>query len=154
MKITNYNRDQIVTIVDEKKWIQTKEKAQLNDQQIEKLASKKFEEYVKNSGVKLSISIQDFIDCIIYHNVCVENNYNERGWNEPINKKLAESIADQITGCVNKKYKDLFIDTHSYMKNELDKYKKRMININLSLLGYGIVTTLIILAGLMFYIFS
>ena len=99
-----------ILIVDEKEFYRIKKKAEMTDSEIEAMVEKRFLEYVKDSGIKLSYEVNG-IPYIFHHDLLSELNYEERGYPESVSEKVKHVIADDITEALN------------YALSEFDKRK-------------------------------
>lgn len=99
-----------ILIVDEKEFYRIKKKAEMTDSEIEAMVEKRFLEYVKDSGIKLSYEVNG-IPYIFHYDLLSELNYEERGYPESVSEKVKHVIADDITEALN------------YALSEFDKRK-------------------------------
>lgn len=99
-----------ILIVDEKDFYRIKKKAEMIDSEIEAMVEKRFLEYVKDSGIKLSYEVNG-IPYVFHHSLLNELNYEERGYPESVSEKVKYAIADDITEALN------------YALSEFDKQK-------------------------------
>lgn len=95
-----------ILIVDEKEFYRIKKKAEMTDSEIEAMVEKRFLEYVKDSGIKLSYEVNG-IPYIFHYDLLSELNYEERGYPESVSEKVKHVIADDITEALNDKLKGL-----------------------------------------------
>jgi hypothetical protein len=109
-------------IVDEEYFNEIKKKAESNQERINEIAEKKFWEYVKESGIKLSYEVNG-IPYIFHHDLLNEINYEERGYPESVSEKMKHVIADDITEALNDKFKGLKDEVLNYALSEFDKQK-------------------------------
>lgn len=109
-------------IVDEEYFNEIKKKAESNQERINEIAEKKFWEYVKESGIKLSYEVNG-IPYIFHHDLLNEINYDERGYPESVSEKMKHVIADDITEALNDKFKGLKDEVLNYALSEFDKQK-------------------------------
>lgn len=93
-----------ILIVDEKEFYRIKKKAEMTDSEIEAMVEKRFLEYVKDSGIKLSYEVNG-IPYIFHYDLLSELNYEERGYPESVSEKVKHVIADDITEALNDKRK-------------------------------------------------
>lgn len=108
-----------ILIVDEKEFYRIKKKAEMTDSEIEAMVEKRFLEYVKDSGIKLSYEVNG-IPYIFHHDLLSELNYEERGYPESVSEKVKHVIADDITEALNDKFKGLKDETY-YLDEDLDE---------------------------------
>lgn len=99
-----------ILIVDEKEFYRIKKKAEMIDSEIEAMVEKRFLEYVKDSGIKLSYEVNG-IPYIFHYDLLNELNYEERGYPESVSERVKHTIADDITEALN------------YALSEFDKRK-------------------------------
>lgn len=111
-----------ILIVDEKEFYRIKKKAEMTDSEIEAMAEKRFLEYVKDSGIKLSYEVNG-IPYIFHHDLLSELNYEEREYPESVSEKVKHVIADDITEALNDKFKGLKDEALNYALSEFDKRK-------------------------------
>ena len=109
-------------IVDEEYFNEIKKKAESNQERINEIAEKKFWEYVKESGIKLSYEVNG-IPYIFHHSLLNEINYDERGYPESMSERVKHIIADDITEALNDKFKGLKDEALNYAISEFDKRK-------------------------------
>lgn len=95
-----------ILIVDEKEFYRIKKKAEMIDSEIEAMVEKRFLEYVKDSGIKLSYEVNG-IPYIFHYDLLNELNYEERGYPESVSERVKHVIADDITEVLNDKLKGL-----------------------------------------------
>lgn len=98
--------DQNLVIVDKDLWDTIKNQSELNKKSIEDIATQKFMEYVKNTPMEFLISIRDNYTMLRTAELCIEENWDERGYKDPINTRLMQDISDQIVNAVNSKYEE------------------------------------------------
>lgn len=108
-----------ILIVDEKEFYRIKKKAEMTDSEIEAMVEKRFLEYVKDSGIKLSYEVNG-IPYIFHYDLLSELNYEERGYPESVSEKVKHVIADDITEALNDKFKGLKDETY-YLDEDLDE---------------------------------
>lgn len=111
-----------ILIVDEKEFYRIKKKAEMTDSEIEAMVEKRFLEYVKDSGIKLSYEVNG-IPYIFHYDLLSELNYEERGYPESVSEKVKHVIADDITEALNDKFKGLKDETY-YLDEDLDELAK------------------------------
>lgn len=111
-----------ILIVDEKEFYRIKKKAEMTDSEIEAMVEKRFLEYVKDSGIKLSYEVNG-IPYVFHHSLLNELNYEERGYPESVSEKVKYAIADDITEALNDKLKGLKDEALNYALSEFDKQK-------------------------------
>lgn len=111
-----------ILIVDEKEFYRIKKKAEMTDSEIEAMVEKRFLEYVKDSGIKLSYEVNG-IPYIFHYDLLSELNYEERGYPESVSEKVKHVIADDITEALNDKLKGLKDEALNYALSEFDKQK-------------------------------
>lgn len=111
-----------ILIVDEKEFYRIKKKAEMIDSEIEAMVEKRFLEYVKDSGIKLSYEVNG-IPYIFHHSLLNEINYEERGYPESVSERVKHIIADDITEALNDKLKGLKDEALNYALSEFDKQK-------------------------------
>lgn len=75
-----------ILIVDEKDFYRIKKKAEMIDSEIEAMVEKRFLEYVKDSGIKLSYEVNG-IPYVFHHSLLNELNYEERGYPESVSER-------------------------------------------------------------------
>lgn len=109
-------------IVDEEYFNEIKKKAEMTDSEIEAMVEKRFWEYVKDSGIKLSYEVNG-TPYIFHHDLLNELNYEERGYPESVSEKVKHVIADDITEALNDKFKGLKDEALNYALSEFDKRK-------------------------------
>lgn len=107
-----------ILIVDEKEFYRIKKKAEMTDSEIEAMVEKRFLEYVKDSGIKLSYEVNG-----IPYDLLSELNYEERGYPESVSERVKHTIADDITEALNDKLKGLKDEALNYALSEFDKRK-------------------------------
>lgn len=107
---------------DEKEFYRIKKKAEMTDSEIEAMVEKRFLEYVKDSGIKLSYEVNG-IPYIFHYDLLSELNYEERGYPESVSEKVKHVIADDITEALNDKLKGLKDEALNYALSEFDKQK-------------------------------
>lgn len=111
-----------ILIVDEKEFYRIKKKAEMTDSEIEAMVEKRFLEYVKDSGIKLSYEVNG-IPYIFHYDLLSELNYEEREYPESVSEKVKHVIADDITEALNDKFKGLKDEALNYALSEFDKRK-------------------------------
>lgn len=111
-----------ILIVDEKEFYRIKKKAEMIDSEIEAMVEKRFLEYVKDSGIKLSYEVNG-IPYIFHYDLLSELNYEGRGYPESVSEKVKHVIADDITEALNDKLKGLKDEALNYALSEFDKRK-------------------------------
>lgn len=111
-----------ILIVDEKEFYRIKKKAEMIDSEIEAMVEKRFLEYVKDSGIKLSYEVNG-IPYIFHYDLLSELNYDERGYPESVSEEMKHVIADDITEALNDKLKGLKDEALNYALSEFDKQK-------------------------------
>lgn len=111
-----------ILIVDEKEFYRIKKKAEMTDSEIEAMVEKRFLEYVKDSGIKLSYEVNG-IPYIFHYDLLSELNYDERGYPESVSEEMKHVIADDITEALNDKFKGLKDEALNYAISEFDKRK-------------------------------
>ena len=111
-----------ILIVDEKEFYRIKKKAEMTDSEIEAMVEKRFLEYVKDSGIKLSYEVNG-IPYIFHYDLLSELNYEERGYPESVSEMVKHVIADDITEALNDKFKGLKDEALNYALSEFDKRK-------------------------------
>lgn len=111
-----------ILIVDEKEFYRIKKKAEMTDSEIEAMVEKRFLEYVKDSGIKLSYEVNG-IPYIFHYDLLSELNYDERGYPESVSEEMKYVIADDITEALNDKFKGLKDEALNYAISEFDKRK-------------------------------
>lgn len=92
------------------------------DSEIEAMVEKRFLEYVKDSGIKLSYEVNG-IPYIFHYDLLSELNYDERGYPESVSEEMKHVIADDITEALNDKLKGLKDEALNYALSEFDKQK-------------------------------
>ncbi len=111
-----------ILIVDEKEFYRIKKKAEMTDSEIEAMVEKRFLEYVKDSGIKLSYEVNG-IPYMFHYDLLNEINYEERGYPESVSERVKHIIADDITEALNDKLKGLKDEALNYALSEFDKQK-------------------------------
>ena len=111
-----------ILIVDEKEFYRIKKKAEMIDSEIEAMVEKRFLEYVKDSGIRLSYEVNG-IPYIFHYDLLNEINYEERGYPESVSERVKHTIADDITQSLNNKLKGIKDEALNYALSEFDKQK-------------------------------
>lgn len=98
--------DQNLVIVNKDLWDKTKQQAMYNEAEVVEMAEGKYKEYLQNNELTLNVTL----DCQpIMKNFkfrVVETNFDIRSSLDPLDKQVAQGIADQIMEHVNAKYKE------------------------------------------------
>ena len=98
--------DQNLVIVNKDLWDKTKQQAMYNEAEVVEMAEDKYKEYLQNNELTLNVTL----DCQpIMKNFkfrVVETNFDIRSSLDPLDKQVAQGIADQIMEHVNAKYKE------------------------------------------------
>lgn len=98
--------DQNLVIVNKDLWDKTKQQAMYNEAEVVEMAEDKYKEYLQNNELTLNVTL----DCQpIMKNFkfrVVETNFDIRSSLGPLDKQVAQGIADQIMEHVNAKYKE------------------------------------------------
>lgn len=96
--------DSFSYVVDEKYLLEIKKKARINEETIENLAEKKFQDYLAGMNpINLEFRIRG-VEELVGHSVITELNYGERGWPLSVPEEIKYAIANEITGYVEKKF--------------------------------------------------
>ena len=98
--------EQNLVIVNKDLWDKTKQQAMYNEAEVVEMAEDKYKEYLQNNELTLNVTL----DCQpIMKNFkfrVVETNFDIRSSLDPLDKQVAQGIADQIMEHVNAKYKE------------------------------------------------
>ena len=127
-----YKFDSTAYVVDEAYFLKIERMAKMNGEKIEKLAEKKFSNYLNDgiNPIKLEFRIRG-VDEFVGHSVITELNYSERGYPMSVPEKIKYAIVDDITGYVEdrfKHYKDdcqILFDKMHRKKQDINKKKIR-----------------------------
>lgn len=106
MEYQELNADQNLIVVNKDLWNKTKRQAMYNEAEVIQMAEDKYMEYLRTNEITLNITFDHhpIVKSVKFR--IVETNFNDRGFNDPIDKQVAQGIADQITDYVNTKYKE------------------------------------------------
>lgn len=101
-----YKFDSSAYVVDEDYFLRTEQMAKMNAEEIEKLAERKFRNYLNDgmNPIKMEFRIRG-VEELIGHCVITELNYGERGYPMSVPEEIKYAIVDDITGYVEKKFK-------------------------------------------------
>lgn len=100
-----YKFDSAAYVVDEKYLLEIERMAKMNGEKIEKLAEKKFRNYLNDgmNPIKLEFRIRG-VEELVGHNVITELNYGERGYPMFVPEEIKYAIVDDIARYVEKKF--------------------------------------------------
>ena len=95
-----------IIIVDEAEFDRIDSIAKLKEEQVEKLAEKKFRNYLNDgmNPIKLEFRIRG-VEEFVGHSVITELNYGERGYPMTVPERIKYAIVDDIAGYVEEKFK-------------------------------------------------
>ena len=106
MELQELRVEQNLVIVNKDLWDKTKQQAMYNEAEVVEMAEDKYKEYLQNNELTLNVTL----DCQpIMKNFkfrVVETNFDIRSSLDPLDKQVAQGIADQIMEHVNAKYKE------------------------------------------------
>lgn len=123
MKINVLKPDNNCVIIDEEYYRYLKEKAELNADEIEKIAEEKYLKYIKDgSTINLTYQING-VPYIFRRDLVDELNYSERDYPISVTNKIKFAIVDDITKALNDKLKGLKDEALNYAISEFDKQK-------------------------------
>lgn len=109
-------------VLDKKDYYEMKEKAELNQEGIDKLAEEKFKRYISTEGIKLEIVIREPETVLLNRQtMVVESNYGERGYEDPLPEQLGQGISDQILEIVNERIDE----KKGEIMGNIDEWKKK-----------------------------
>lgn len=97
--------DQNLVIVNKDLWDKTKQQAMYNEAEVVEMAEDMYKEHLKNAEITLNVTLdgQPIMKNLKFW--VVETNFDIRSSLDPLDKQVAQGIADQIMEHVNAKYK-------------------------------------------------
>lgn len=152
MEINELIPDNKIVLVDADKYRAQKLMAELNAEQIDNEVQKRFLDYVKDSGVGLTFSIDGVHEIVRHQTVFRELNYGERGFCISLPQELKYAIASEALRYLNEQVEDHAKEckalverewkSHSqYWKQEVKLWK----NAALASIAMGIIAGLLII---------
>ena len=101
-----YKFDSTAYVVDEAYFLKMERMAKMNGEKIEKLAEKKFRNYLNDgmNPIKLEFRIRG-VEELVGHSVITELNYGERGYPMSVPERIKYAIVDDIAGYVEDRFK-------------------------------------------------
>ncbi len=126
-----YKFNSTAYVVDEAYFLRIEQMAKMNGEKIEKLAEKKFRDYLNDgmNPIKLEFRIRG-VEELVGHNVITELNYGERGYPISVPEKIKYAIVDDIAGHVEKKFEhykdDCQILFDKIYKMHIEKNKEKI----------------------------
>lgn len=98
--------DQNLVIVNKDLWDKTKQQAMYNEAEVVEMAEDMYKEHLKNAEITLNVTLdgQPIMKNLKFW--VVETNFDIRSSLDPLDKQVAQGIADQIMEHVNAKYKE------------------------------------------------
>lgn len=97
--------EQNLVIVNKDLWDKTKQQAMYNEAEVVEMAEDMYKEHLKNAEITLNVTLdgQPIMKNLKFW--VVETNFDIRSPLDPLDKQVAQGIADQIMEHVNAKYK-------------------------------------------------
>lgn len=126
MNIDEFTPDNKIVIVDADKYCYQKRMANLNDRQIDNEAQKRFLDYVKDSGVELTFSIDGVHEIVRHHTVFRELNYGERGFCVSLPQELKYAIASKALRYLNNQVEDHAKECKSLVEKECRHWRTKV----------------------------
>lgn len=137
MKLIRTKPENQIVIVDQEEFDKIENLSNLNEREIELIATKKFIDYVRDSGVKLDIRFNEIDFYIKNKELVFESNYGEDCLPKSFSNSFKHFVSKEIIDEINNNFEDY-----------ADKYKKLVIyeckmykeNINRQLLFFKILS--------------
>ena len=122
-----YKFDSNAYVVDESYFLKIERMAKMNGEKIEKLAEKKFRNYLNDgmNPIKLEFRIRG-VEELVGHSVITELNYGERGYPISVPERIKYAIVDDIAGYVEERFKYYKDDCQILFDKMYRKHEERI----------------------------
>ena len=137
MKLIRTKPKNQIVIVDQEEFDKIENLSNLNEREIELIATKKFIDYVRDSGVKLDIRFNEIDFYIKNKSLVFEYNYNEQSFPKTFSNSFKNWISKEIVNEINKNFENYACEYRDIVIYECKMYKE---NINRQLLFFKILS--------------
>ena len=122
-----YKFDSTAYVVDEAYFLKMERMAKMNGEKIEKLAEKKFRNYLNDgmNPIKLEFRIRG-VEELVGHSVITELNYGERGYPMSVPERIKYAIVDDIAGYVEDRFKYTKMIVKHFLTRCIESMKKEL----------------------------